>query len=205
MNRFYTDRYAHIIASTVDDVRLHKMILEETQMLATNLREMGATDEEFVKFSIVTKAGTPYKVAHMNHPCTIWARESAENFKFALKNAQMMCELYSIHYNKIHACEQVLRGINGLAYQYWGIKTYRNAHCSNHTIPPMAMPDIFKIKTTKTADENTRRFAVMESYRNYYISKMWSKGGVRFNKQSKPKWWTAEREATVKKLMEANA
>lgn len=68
MNIFVTDPDPVKSAQYLDDVRVNKMILESAQMLSTACRLHGFNDEQL------------YKVAHQNHPATIWTRTSRENY-----------------------------------------------------------------------------------------------------------------------------
>jgi len=53
----------------LDDIRKNKMILESAQMLSTAIRTLQPDTTMPV-----------YRVAHLNHPCSIWARTSRGNF-----------------------------------------------------------------------------------------------------------------------------
>jgi len=95
-------------------------------------------------------ADVPYKRAHVNHPSTIWARRSAENYIWLFDH---MCELgkeYTKRYNgKIHLsitkCFLSLYRIpGGLPY-------------TGFTQPPQAMPDEYKDPCS------------IKAYWNYYI------------------------------------
>mgnify|MGYP007083452615 CR=1 FL=1 len=76
------------------------MALESTQMLATALNLKGIH--------------TPYKTAHVNHPCTIWVRQSRQNWRWLFDHAIALCNEYSRIYGKEHGCMKVLNQINGL-------------------------------------------------------------------------------------------
>ena len=64
MNIFYLDRDPYKAASYFYDKHKVKMILESAQMLCTAHHCVMGED-----------ADVPYKVAHKNHPSTIWARQ----------------------------------------------------------------------------------------------------------------------------------
>ena len=76
------------------------MALESTQMLATALNVYGIK--------------TPYKTAHVNHPCSIWTRESRQNWRWLYNHAIALCGEYKRIYKKEHACMQVLSQLVGL-------------------------------------------------------------------------------------------
>ena len=74
MNIFLTDKDPKIAAKHLDDLRLNKMILETAQLLSSAFRELNKDDWNELKYSHV------YKKTHFNHPCSIWARKSLDNF-----------------------------------------------------------------------------------------------------------------------------
>lgn len=68
MNIFFTSKSPLQCAKYLDDVRCSKMILESCQMLAT---------------AVIVNGGTaPYKITHKNHPSTVWATKSLENWQW---------------------------------------------------------------------------------------------------------------------------
>ena len=75
MNIFALSRCPMQSAWWLDDIRKNKMILESAQMLSTAVRTLCPDTDLQV-----------YKVAYLNHPCTIWARQSRDNFKWLLSH-----------------------------------------------------------------------------------------------------------------------
>jgi len=75
MNIFALDKCPMQSAQWLDDIRKNKMILESAQMLSTAVRVLSPDTDLSV-----------YKVAYLNHPCTIWARQSRDNFKWLLSH-----------------------------------------------------------------------------------------------------------------------
>ena len=75
MNIFALSRCPMQSAWWLDDIRKNKMILESAQMLSTAVRVLCPDTDLQV-----------YKVAYLNHPCTIWARQSRDNFKWLLSH-----------------------------------------------------------------------------------------------------------------------
>jgi len=116
-----------------------KMILESAQMLCTAHHEIMGDD-----------ADVPYKRAHVNHPSTIWARRSAQNYVWLYDHFVALAEEYKKRYGKDHLsftkCDPYLRFLpGGLPY-------------TGFTQPPQAMPDEYK-------DECS-----LQAYWNYYIN-----------------------------------
>ena len=71
MNRFIIAESAKEIAQSLCDKHVVKMPLEEAQMLSTVVRQL---DPDYAD-----KHGL-YRVAHKNHPCTLWAGKSRLNY-----------------------------------------------------------------------------------------------------------------------------
>ena len=70
MNVFYLDKDPVLAASYHCDKHCVKMIVESAQLLSTAHRLL---DEDDAHSNL-------YKVAHKNHPSTIWVRSSLENY-----------------------------------------------------------------------------------------------------------------------------
>ena len=94
MNIFVTDIDPEISAQNLDNKRVVKMVLETAQMLSTALHVVGATY-------------APYKLTHVNHPCSIWVRETQGNYQWTLDHFEALLAEYSYRYNKAHACESL--------------------------------------------------------------------------------------------------
>lgn len=102
MNIFVTSLCPVESAKYLDNKRKVKMALESTQMLATALNVNGFQ--------------TPYKTAHLNHPCTIWVRQSRQNWQWLYDHAVALCNEYSRIYKKTHACVSILEYMKGNEY-----------------------------------------------------------------------------------------
>ena len=114
------------------------MILESAQMLCT-AHHCIMTDD----------ADVPYKIAHKNHPSTIWARQSAQNYAWLYYHMMALGNEYTKRYGKKHLtitkCEDKLAILPG------GILE------TGFEQPPQCMPDEYK-------DECS-----VQAYWNYYI------------------------------------
>lgn len=86
MNIFVLDRNPKLAAEMHCDKHVIKMILESAQMLSTAHRLNG--DD------------VGYKIAHKNHPCTIWTRDSIENYMWLRTLAYWLNEQYRFRYSK---------------------------------------------------------------------------------------------------------
>lgn len=124
------------IASTMHvDKHIVKMPLETAQLLCT------------VNWLLNNPA--PYKATHKNHPCTIWARQSIQNYLWLCELGLELCKEYQFRYNKNHKCKDIIE---------WCIENKPELPDNNLTMYALAMPDEFKVENDAVA-----------SYRNYYI------------------------------------
>ncbi len=164
MNIFILDENPIIAARYMDDVRVPKMVVETAQMMASSLRRHGATDEQMP----LTQKGTPYKGGYHNHPCTVWAGDSLNNFLWLYQHGVALGEQYYKRFGKQHACTKPIMYMGSMAHMI-----------TNTGLTPFAqaMPDEYKNDDAVVA------------YRNYYKSKAHSKGGVKYRRAEVPPWW----------------
>jgi hypothetical protein len=66
VNIFVLHKHPRQAARMQCDQHVVKMTLESAQMLSTVINELGGEG--------------PYKSTHVNHPCSVWARQSLGNF-----------------------------------------------------------------------------------------------------------------------------
>lgn len=85
------------------DKHVVKMGLESVQMLVIPFIQ------QEVELESRTQKGSPYKIAHLNHPCSIWTRISRGNWNWLAVHCVHVFEEYSLRYGKKHYCEAVLR------------------------------------------------------------------------------------------------
>lgn len=110
MNIFALNADPILAAKDLCNSHCIKMILESTQMLATNAILCGATEDQLP----LTKSGTPIRKTHQNHPSTIWARQSRSNYRWLINHAKAMCQEYSKAYSKTHFCEKGIDQLSSL-------------------------------------------------------------------------------------------
>ena len=161
MNIFVLDESPTIAARMHCDKHIPKMCVEAAQMMASALRQHGATDEQMP----LTKSGTPYKGGYAHHPCTVWASTNFANFYWLLVHGTALCREYQKRFNKEHACQQPILDM----VQVSGLIPF------GHLTPfALAMPDEYR-------DDD-----VVKAYQAYYHSKQfakWEKG------TPTPDWW----------------
>lgn len=138
------------------DKHVVKMILESVQMLCTTLHYYGMW--------------TPYKPTHINHPCTIWVRQSLDNFKWLHILARELHREWQYRWEHDN---------NHLAWDKWllaraNIDRKPEWPRVGITIFAQAMPDKYKCDNAVTA------------YRNYYLGE--KRNILKYTKRERPEW-----------------
>lgn len=187
MNLFVLDNDLDKCAEYHVDKHVVKMILEAAQILCTNMwidTYLGSvprklTKEENAELSELRKSWKsvsmeqrtiPYLPTMQNHPCTIWARESLDNFYWTHNYANALNEEYCYRYGKRH--KSVENVINKLP---------EPKNIEQHGLTPfaMAMPD-----ELKNEDD------IIQSYRNYYM--LDKATFASWKGRETPAWWDEE-------------
>ena len=169
MNIFYLDRDPVIAAQMSCDKHVVKMILESAQMLSTAHRVLDG-DEYADKVGL-------YKMAHKNHPSTIWVRSSYQHYKWLYDHMVALIREYTYRYGKHHATERLLTPLS----------EYPQAiPVGDYTNPPQCMPEVCKGEDTVLA------------YQNYYIIE--KSGFARWTKREIPTWFLGETGAKGKSV-----
>lgn len=136
MNIFFLDYDVRQCAKDHCDKHCVKMILETAQLLCGAHHMTSQVAHQ-----------VPYKLAHKNHPCSIWVRHSLSNYLYLCELGIELCREYTERYGKTHKSEEVI---------LWCVDNKPNIEDVGFTLPPKAMPDQYK------EDD------VVQSYRNYY-------------------------------------
>ena len=136
MNIFYLDESPVVAAKVQYNKHVVKMILESAQMLCAAHHVLGS------------KLDIPYKLAHKNHPSTIWVRENSIHYDWLYFHMRALGLEYTKRYGKEHM----------------SIIKCRHLHVHPENIPhepfvqpPQCMPDEYKDKCS------------IKAYWNYYI------------------------------------
>lgn len=153
MNIFVLDKDPEIAATYLLDKHVVKMPLESAQMLC-----------------IAYPFGTaPYKgKMFKNHPCSVWARTSFENYNWLIKHGVAACKEYSFRYSREHGCLKVIQwckdNMNLLVFPTTGLTPFAQAVPEEH----------------KGSD-------AVQAYRNYYLKQKAYIG--KWTKRGPPPWW----------------
>ena len=135
MNIFFLSKNWKRAAGMHCDKHVVKMPLETTQMLSTVHRRYSGDG--------------PYLPVHQKHPCTLWAGQTVENYRWLWKLGVCLCKEYTYRYDKTHGCERILAMLRCPPVEL----TARG-----FTKPAQAMPDEYKHSDTIIA------------YQDYYIN-----------------------------------
>lgn len=147
MNIFFIDENPDKAARMLSDKHVVKMILESCQLLATAHRISDEMNSE--NTNILPKA------THINHPCSIWTRESVSNYKWLYLHFCSLLDEYTKRYTKKHAYEK---------HKKFLFDAPKKITKKDFTLPACAMSEEYKIHSSP----QTLREVII-NYRNYYI------------------------------------
>ena len=137
MNIFYLDEDPFKAAKVQYNKHVVKMRLESAQMLCAAHHVLGNPDD------------VPYKLAHKNHPSTIWVRENSLHYDWLYAHMLALGLQYTYRYGKVHL--SITKCIKPLEQHP------ENIPHEPFEQPPQCMPDEYK-------DECS-----IQAYWNYYI------------------------------------
>jgi len=154
MNIFFLDPHPNVAASYLCDKHVVKMGIESAQMLSTAHWSNGGS--------------APYKRTHTNHPSTIWARASTNNYDWLVKHAFSILDEYEKRYGRRHKTRSVVE---------WLDLHRPDLPVAAFTLPPQCMPDAYKREDT------------VDAYRAFYAVEKIAGLGLSYAKaQSRPEW-----------------
>lgn len=176
MNIFYLDHDPQKCAEMHVDKHCVKMILEYAQLLSTTHRFLDGvpnvvckptTGRKQTKYILADgRDDVLYSATHINHPSTVWVRQSNENYIWLNDLWQKLMGEYTYRYGKKHACEKLMGYLASLPV---------NIPNKPFTEPTPAMPDDCKIGD------------VLLSYRKYYIE--YKNGFAKWKNRERPDWY----------------
>jgi len=164
MNIFILDEDPRTAASMHCDKHVPKMVVESAQMLSTAHRMLDGVETKkrsksgktMSKYYMLgdTREHHLYNAVHFNHPCTVWTRESSQNYLWHYELFIALCDEYTKRYGKIHLTDRSLRE---------HLKTTPN------NIPDISMTP-FRL-AMKSNPECMDESDPVESYRKFYMTK----------------------------------
>ena len=171
MNLFILSLIQREIAQYMMDKHVSKILLEAVQMLCSAKRVLDPEDEINDRI---------YKLAHKNHPVTIWCRKSKANFVWALDLVEELHNEWRFRYGhpetKIHKSYLMALILRD------NMPSDDKFEAEGLTPFALAMPIEFK-----TEDP-------VESYRNYYMSEEKQKIASWNKRREKPEWYKRQME-----------
>lgn len=139
MNIFYLHQDPVKAAEYQYNKHVVKIALESAQILCTVHHKYMGED-----------ADVPYKSTHKNHPSTLWAGQSAQNYEWLYRHFVALCEEYEKRYGKEHLsytkCKDKVNMLPGGMLE------------TGLTDMPQCMPDEYKDDCS------------IQAYWNYYIN-----------------------------------
>ena len=175
MNLFILSLDPARAAEEMMDKHVNKILLEAVQMLSTAMRVLIPEIPEEISKSI-------YKLAHKNHPVTIWCRTSRANFIWTLDLVDALHAEWKYRYGhpetKIHKSYQVAQILRA---NIPADDLFPCPATESQGVTPfaLAMPDQYK---------DTEGDAV-KSYRAYYMSPEKRRIATWTKRRSAPTWW----------------
>lgn len=197
MNLFILSLNPEEIAKYMMDKHIAKIILEAVQMLCSAKRLIDGG---------VGGDAPLYKLAHKNHPVTIWCRASQANFIWTLDLVDAMHAEWKYRYNhpeskqhKSYSVAQYLRENIPAPYKFEKEKTM------NRMTPfALAMPDEYKVRNTHSSTTTNHKtgkglgtsngddsFDAVASYRSYYLSAPKRKIASWKKRRGMPEWYAS--------------
>jgi hypothetical protein len=166
MNLFILSLIQKEIAQFMMDKHISKILLEAVQMLCSAKRILDPEDEVNEKI---------YKLAHKNHPVTIWCRKSKANFIWTLELVEELHKEWRFRYghpetkfHKSYLMAVILRE---------NLPTDDKFEEIGLTPFALAMPNEYK------------SYDPVEAYRNYYMSEEKQKIASWKKRRERPEWY----------------
>ena len=176
MNIFILDENIDKCAEAHVDKHIVKMPLEAAQMLCTNHwinKHLGHIPRklESHEWQIIKEAKTnavrafPYLPTMYNHPCTIWARESLDNYEW------LYC--YAIALNE--------------EYRYLYGKEHKSVHDVILNLPDITIPRLGLTPFAQAMPEELKGGDAVAAYRRFYHKDKATFAEWKF--RGRPEWW----------------
>lgn len=160
------------------DKHVPKMVVETAQMLSTAHRVIdGELYEDRTKNNRRVKRwrlnendDVIYKAAHVNHPCSIWCRETDANYRWLWEHLKALCEEYTHRYGRVHKTEEVMHVLEAIP---------NNIKRGPLTKMPLAMQ----------SNPECMFDDVVKSYRAFYQTKQ-NRFKMVWSNRKKPEWFS---------------
>jgi hypothetical protein len=164
MNMFVLDEIPAVAANYHCNKHVVKMILEAGQMGCAAhwmswLDHFGKSRsdfklmrdvKEYLRVNVPQDKQPPWGLTHVNHPCTVWTRESLANYEWHMELMGCLLNEYTLRYEKIHKSTTV--------HNWLLLNMPVNFPVQGKTPFHICMKEEYKV------DDDP-----VKSYRNYYI------------------------------------
>jgi hypothetical protein len=182
MNLFILSLNPELTAKYMMDKHIAKIILEAVQMLCTTIRLLSTLSE------LENIDPCVYKIAHKNHPVTIWCRASHANFVWTLDLIDAMHTEWKYRYGhpetKIHKSYKVAQILRA---NIPADDKFLSSESRGITPFALAMPDEYKDPEGDA----------VKSYQAYYMSPEKRRIASWTKRRSAPAWWVPVPVATA--------
>ncbi len=191
MNIFALSKCPDESAEQMINKHITKMPTETCQMLHTNILFMNYVEEYDREPSLAELKeyhqsinSSLMKPAMLNHPRTIWARQSIANFHWLYQHGIALCEEYTYRYGKRHGShDRILYGMRQRGDNYvFPVKGL--------TPVSIAMADEYRLDRDEYFEQNpnnTEWDFVNDSYKHYYLQGKWEFAEWRMDRR--PDWF----------------
>lgn len=190
MNIFYLNEDPVVAAQEQCDKHVVKMIVESAQMLSTAHRVIDGKlvikqnkQGRKLKYWDLFEGSDDlememliYKPAHVNHPSSIWVRESSSNYQWLYDHFVALCDEYTYRYGKVHMTDVKLRQ---------ALRSHpRNIEKGPITLMPLAM---------KSNPECMFPNDPVKSYQLFYQTKQ-DRFDMKWSKRNVPEWFEVKNQ-----------
>ena len=167
MNLFILSLNVKECAECMFDKHVSKILLEAVQMLCTTIHMIDPDNEIHTKIKL-------YKIAHKNHPVTIWMRTSLANYMWTLDLVDAMHTEWKFRYD--HPADKMHKSF--IVAQYLRQYAPDASKFPQTGLTPFALAMPVECK----------RDDPVESYRIYYQTPE-KKRIASWKKREQPSWW----------------
>ena len=179
MNIFILDENHDKCAEYHVDKHIVKMPLEAAQMLCTNHwvdKYLGFVPRKLTKeeLALLREKKTneprdfPYLPTMHNHPCTIWARSSLDNYEWLFCYALALDEEYTYRYGKSH----------------------KSVHDVILKLPSIRTPSLGLTPFAQAMPDQLKGSDAIEAYRRFYHKDKATFASLKYREN--PPWWNEE-------------
>lgn len=183
MNIFFLDKDPVLAAQALTDVHIVSQMKESCQMLATAWRVCG---QEALQNTL--QAHSWYKfpaVAHKNHPCSVWVRESQANYKWLVDHLIAMQNVWREREGNTYRTHKMLDDCENWLLYF----SPKDLPQIGLTTPALCVGDrVIAQNRYIPSSWNSYLDYVVFMYREYYRLYKVTPQSYRHNKERTPKW-----------------